>query len=75
MSDKSFGSKPTLINAGDTIVGNFYLIKALEDSTVTVKTTWSRAAETETIDIVAQGTLEQLTEITVDSGKVLGFRE
>lgn len=74
MSAKDFGTKPVIIKAGETESGNFYIIKALEDSSVTVKQSWQNASETETIDLAAQATLEQVTEVTVVSGVVLGFR-
>jgi len=75
MNDKTFGRKPTLMKADDVIVGDFYLIKALEDSEVVVEQEWARADTEETVTIPKQGTLEQVTKVTVNSGVVLGFRK
>lgn len=75
MSEMMFGRKPTILKTNDAIEGKFYLIKALEASEVEVEVSWSRSTGTETITLPAQGTLEQVDKVTVNSGVVLGFRK
>ena len=75
MSDKEFGKKPIMIKASETKTGPFYLIKALAESEVNVKQNWENSDAVENIEMPAFTVLEQITEVEVISGTVLGFRE
>jgi hypothetical protein len=72
----TFGGEGSILKgAGSLSAGPYVIIKALEDSTVTVVSNWVGASNPETVVIPAFGTVEGVfATITWVSGKIVAYK-
>jgi hypothetical protein len=71
-----FGANGSILKgAGSLTSGPYVIVKALEDSSVTVVSNWVGASNPESVTIPAFGTIEGVfTTITWVSGKVVAYK-
>lgn len=74
--DVEYGQNGVFISAAGVTVadGDFYTIKALEDSVVEITSNWENGTVDQSVSLVNQGTLEgAFTKVTVVSGSVVCY--
>jgi len=71
----AFGANGSILKGAGSLTGDFVMIQALEDSSITVVTNWVGASNPESLTLSAGSTVYGVfTTVTWVSGKVVAYK-